>query len=319
MASGLNPHHRQTAGTDQTRIGLEAPNIGDPMTFAMGQFAGRTIRVELEELQKAESGRKYAKVDRRPLDPPPAVLLRLFETDPQPRNWERELLYEDVLNVGLMCTVDLFPVPESFYDASSAASQSPEPSSSSHDLDSSGRHHLYQPLTYFPLHPYMSMEASGSSQTPVMPFQIPRRQPMLANVHSSDPPTDVAFRIGNHLVTESSKLTPALVGEKFAEPTLVDYKGRKCLVFVFGDLAVRREGVFILRYRAFDIFSGINGSPHSPVLAELYGGPFKVYSTREFPGLEPSTDLTKNLSKYGVRVTLRDAERKSKKRNKSDE
>lgn len=107
------------------------------------------------------------------------------------------------------------------------------------------------------------------------------------------------------------------------------------------DLAVRREGVFILRYRSFDIFSAVPGNPHAPVLAELYGGPFKVFSTREFPGLEPSTDLTRvcpcfslifyvasrrfngtysqNLAKYGVRVTLRDAERKSKKRTKDSE
>jgi len=56
---------------------------------------------------------------------------------------------------------------------------------------------------------------------------------------------------------------------------------------------VRREGIFILRYRAFDIFSAVPGIPHAPVLAELYGGPFKVFSTREFPGLEPSTDLTR--------------------------
>lgn len=56
---------------------------------------------------------------------------------------------------------------------------------------------------------------------------------------------------------------------------------------------MRREGAFILRYRTFDIFSSVAGSPHPPVLAELYGGAFKVYSTREFPGLEPSTELTK--------------------------
>ena len=85
----------------------------------------------------------------------------------------------------------------------------------------------------------------------------------------------------------------------------------------------------------FDLFSGTGGERAS-TLAELYGGPFKVYSTRDFPGLEPSTDLTKVLSyliflrhfyddifqilsKYGVRVTLRDAERKSKKRSRSDE
>ncbi len=31
---------------------------GRPIRFLTGQFEGRTIRVELEELQKAESGRK---------------------------------------------------------------------------------------------------------------------------------------------------------------------------------------------------------------------------------------------------------------------
>ena len=60
------------------------------------------------------------------------------------------------------------------------------------------------------------------------------------------------------------------------------------------DIAVQREGIFILRYRAFDIYSGVTGGDdQSPISAELYGGPFKVYSTRDFPGLHPSTDLTK--------------------------
>ena len=56
---------------------------------------------------------------------------------------------------------------------------------------------------------------------------------------------------------------------------------------------MKREGVFILRYRTFDIFSGVAGNLNPPVLAEVYGGAFKVYSTREFPGLEPSTELTR--------------------------
>jgi hypothetical protein len=58
------------------------------------------------------------------------------------------------------------------------------------------------------------------------------------------------------------------------------------------DIAVRREGVFVLRYRVFDIYSATGGQ-ESPIFSELYGGPFKVYSTRDFPGLDPSTDLTK--------------------------
>lgn len=54
------------------------------------------------------------------------------------------------------------------------------------------------------------------------------------------------------------------------------------------------EGNFILRYRCFDLFSKVSGTdPETPVWAECYGGQFRVYSTKEFPGLRASTDLTK--------------------------
>ena len=39
--------------------------------------------------------RRYAKVDRRPLDPPPAVHLRMFEVfNAESGPWEREMVYE---------------------------------------------------------------------------------------------------------------------------------------------------------------------------------------------------------------------------------
>ncbi|KAJ2925143.1 hypothetical protein H1R20_g11968, partial [Candolleomyces eurysporus] len=258
---------RQTSGTD-----FQNGGIGAPQTVISGQFEGKTVRAELQELQKAELGRK------------------------------------EIRNLGIMCTVDLFPVPEQ-----------PTPTGtmpSSMNGYRSGNYHGYpesSTLTYYPLHPFKTSDINGR-EISVSPFQIPRRQPVLSPVVHNDPPKDVVHRIGNHLITESSKMTPALVGEKFIEPTQVDYKGQKALVFVFGDLAVQREGTFILRYRIFDIFSRITDSEDPPLMAEVFGGPFRVYSTREFPGLEPSTDLTRSLSKYGVRVTLRDAERKSKKR-----
>ena len=59
------------------------------------------------------------------------------------------------------------------------------------------------------------------------------------------------------------------------------------------DLAVRTEGTFILRYRFFDIFSRILGHNDLAIQAECYGGSFRVYSTKEFPGLQASTELTK--------------------------
>ena len=51
------------------------------------------------------------------------------------------------------------------------------------------------------------------------------------------------------------------------------------------------EGWFLFRYRVFDLFSVTNSS--QPILAECWGRPFRIYATKQFPGLEPSTELTK--------------------------
>lgn len=59
------------------------------------------------------------------------------------------------------------------------------------------------------------------------------------------------------------------------------------------DLAVKNEGTFLLRYRMFDLFSKVEGHEDRVIQAECYGGPFRVYSTKEFPGLRASTELTK--------------------------
>ncbi|RDB24850.1 hypothetical protein Hypma_007778 [Hypsizygus marmoreus] len=282
---------------------LEPSIIGQVMHYISGQFTGQDIRIELEELQKADIGRKYAKVDRRPLDPPPVVLLRVFRVHDKgkDRQWEEEIShYEELANMGIMCTVDLFPVPDSALGPS-------------HNQSTSDTDNLQdQQLTFFPLHPYASTRPRSGF---ISPFTIPRGQSMLCHV-PPQPLHDAVFRLQNHLVTESSKLTPALVGEKFVEPVLVDYKDKKALMFAFSDLAVQREGTFILRYRVFDIFSSVLPNMQRPIQAELYGGSFKVYSTREFPGLPASTELTKRLSKYGVRLALRDTERISNKRGR---
>lgn len=86
-------------------------------------------------------------------------------------------------------------------------------------------------------------------------------------------------------------------------------------MFVFSDLAVKIEGTFVLRYRVFNISSNAFVGSGIPILAECYGGPFKIYSTKEFPGLRASTDLTKHISFHGVRLNLRENERKRRKKN----
>lgn len=101
---------------------------------------------------------------------------------------------------------------------------------------------------------------------------------------------------------------------------------------------MRIEGTFVLRYRVFNIYAKTDGTD-IPILAECYGGPFRIYSTKEFPGLRPSTDLTKvrhvkaafashavcidlvqqHLSLFGVRLNLRETERKRRRGGPSSE
>lgn len=143
------------------------------------------------------------------------------------------LFLRHIQNVGLMCTIDLFPVPDSTYQPHSSHSQPlPESSGGGNFQGSRGSQPGY-PYTYFPLHPYTSASGSGGRALQ-LPFQLPRRQLMLGHLKDSEIPSDVTYRVGNHLVTESSKMTPAVVGEKVVEPALVDYNGRKALIFVFG-------------------------------------------------------------------------------------
>lgn len=111
--------------------------------------------------------------------------------------------------------------------------------------------------------------------------------------------------------TEADKLTRVLFGEYYSHAaSILDLTGKNVIYFVFSDLSVKLEGLFRPRYRFFDLFSRTAGADDVPVLAQCFGGAFAVYSTKEFPGLKASTELTKHLSRWGIRVNIRETERK---------
>lgn len=81
---------------------------------------------------------------------------------------------------------------------------------------------------------------------------------------------------------------------------------------------MKLEGLFCLRYRFVDLSCILPPiTVQAPVLAETVGGVFAVYSTKEFPGLKASTELTKHLNRWGIRVNIRETERKRKPNVKS--
>ncbi|KAI0034778.1 velvet factor, partial [Vararia minispora EC-137] len=290
--------------------------IGARLSFTSGQFNGRKVRAELIELQKADLGRKYARKDRRPLDPPPVVQLRLYYvTGEEPHEEEQEETdYGIIQNMGLICHVDLFPVPASA-DSSDAMRRHDPPPSAGYASSSA----TVSPTPYSPQanqYPYTfpapQPPPPGGTTTAPGPIHQPYGAPPVP--HAPPLPADIVYYFKDHPIAESSKCTESLAGTTFVQAANLDYKGNKVLMFVFSDLAVKMEGNFILRYRCFDLFSKVAGQDTTPVWAECYGGAFRVYSTKEFPGLRASTDLTKHLSYFGVRLNLRETERKRRKK-----
>ncbi|KAF5365321.1 hypothetical protein D9758_005438 [Tetrapyrgos nigripes] len=367
--------HTPSSTLGRTGSGAMEPtgmgHVGRPIFFTAGQFKGRTIRAELVEIQKADLGRKYARVDRRPLDPPPVIALHLYEVINDENNGETEYEINNVDEIqthGLLCTVDLFPVvgldsphtsvPVSGHSPHSSQSSPSPQSTSSSPTHSSYPQSIHGDLPYIPIrssdhvsfpspqhysryhqstqaafnfsqnqnqpqsrYTQTNATASSSTSTPsphgglytTLQFSTPPVQPETPH------PSDIVHRVESVPITESSKMTNSLVGSTFVMPTTIEYQGKKTLLFVFSDLAVKSEGYFILRYRMFDLFSRALDMEDLVIQAECYGGMFRVYSTKEFPGLQASTELTKNLSRYGVRLNIRETERRRNKETGTDE
>ncbi|KAI0657961.1 velvet factor, partial [Cubamyces menziesii] len=298
-----------------------------PVTFATGVFARRTIRVQLEEIQKADLGRKYARKDKRPLDPPPVVICRFFNLVDRPSGPPLEIEIDPEQILGAICHVDLFPIPEdSVIPPMSHLRENAYPLPPLETLPS-----LYASLgnagylSHAPVPPMASLQVgpqpAGSTQPPALPgvhnMMSNHAYPPAAR-HAAELALDVhgdevVAWFGAFPIYENSKCTTMLSGATFMQSAVIDYEGKKTAMFVFSDLAVKIEGTFVLRYRAFTLFSECAHEPRMPILAECFGGPFKIYSTKEFPGLLASTELTKRLAMHGVRVNLRENPRRRRK------
>ncbi|KAF8635672.1 hypothetical protein AX15_000298 [Amanita polypyramis BW_CC] len=290
--------------------------INQQIHYGSGQFCGRIIRIELREVQKADLGRKYARVDRRPLDPPPVVQMIIYELSDTGSDgkMEREILdYDSVEVLGFVCTVDLFPVARLTKERRKTPKQQHSPTIP--HVNGPNAAEIVPPPQYISS---TAAKADGSAlPSPPRETDSGFTIPALSENSNDTDPLDVVHHVDGCPLTEGSKMTSALVGATFVQPVAVDYQGRKSLMFVFADLAVKTEGYFILRYRVFDIFSTPIDHTERAIQAECYGGVFRVYSTKEFPGLQASTELTKQLARWGVRLNIREAERKRRRRDDS--
>ena len=118
-------------------------------------------------------------------------------------------LSSEIQTIGLMCTVDLFPVPNESW-TSRSPTQTSFSSSSPTILNGNGNFIFSSPQASPP------SGAQSQASTPNSPsFE------------------DVIHHVGNYAITESSKVTSSLVGATFVQPAIVDYEGKKSIIFVF--------------------------------------------------------------------------------------
>ncbi|KAI8972278.1 velvet factor-domain-containing protein [Pilobolus umbonatus] len=70
--------------------------------------------------------------------------------------------------------------------------------------------------------------------------------------------------------------------------------------FVFGDISVRSEGQFRLKFSLFEISEkGVHN------MKSVYSDVFQVYTSKSFPGILESTFLSRSFSDQGVRIRIR--------------
>ncbi|KAI0875779.1 velvet factor-domain-containing protein [Hypoxylon argillaceum] len=92
--------------------------------------------------------------------------------------------------------------------------------------------------------------------------------------------------------------------------------------FVFGDLTVRREGTYCLRFDLLQMEFGGSSDPDSLVtVTSVTSNPFRVYSQKNFPKQQKneSTFLTRSFSDQGVRLRVRKDSRLSLNRKRASD
>ncbi|ORY29506.1 velvet factor-domain-containing protein [Naematelia encephala] len=108
----------------------------------------------------------------------------------------------------------------------------------------------------------------------------------------------------------AANFSRVLVGSLTAHcQRLSDENDQPGLFFFAHDLGVRTEGLFRLRFTLVNLASlmtaGVTPGTRAPAMAVAYSNRFTVYSAKRFPGVIPTTDLTRLFAAQNVRLPTR--------------
>ncbi|KAI8969981.1 velvet factor-domain-containing protein [Mycotypha africana] len=123
-----------------------------------------------------------------------------------------------------------------------------------------------------------------------------------------------------NLVTEDKPDIPLLPAEKYLSGSPVsslhrlrDIDNSEGGYFVFGDLAVKKEGKFKLRFSLFEMIEGEVRNCRT-----LLSDTFTVYIPKHYPGSVEATFLSRTFSDQGVKMRIRKEHRLQSRKRKHD-
>ncbi|EIN12931.1 hypothetical protein PUNSTDRAFT_111300 [Punctularia strigosozonata HHB-11173 SS5] len=264
-------------------------SLSAPPTYVPAvQSSLSNLRVRLREIQSATRGRKFGLKDRRTVDPPPVVQLHAYRTVRDASGiYEVEVEDYSRLEVsGLICHIDLFPLPASPHavpiPVTNAACMPSPASAMSHD-------EFAQP-------DWPMTSPNGLSEEMPVPLTVMPIQEFTG-------PDPVIAWVNGAPVRASDSITSDAIGARAVEAMRLRYDNKTMIVFTFSDLAIRRVGSCFFRYKAFDLRSpttgSVAGAGSGPIamLGDCYARCSTViYDTKSFPGLQYSTSLSQAIS-----------------------
>ncbi|KAJ8518966.1 hypothetical protein ONZ45_g4046 [Pleurotus djamor] len=223
-----------------------------------------TVRQEPKQARMCGVG---GKADRRPIDPPPIVQLRVV--DPMQRNPHNRAGYSRAGDHGNI-------PPHQRRRASSAHGGvdddegSPTMSDGARDLDDDPHH------SHGGGYGYSGASAGYANSYLQNPYYF-----MFASLAKPDNDTELHWL-------------------KDGRTRYTEHHNEDAGFFVFPDLSVRTEGSYRLKLSLFEVVG--NTVRHCK---SIFSTPFYVYTAKKFPGMEESTPLSCSLADQGIKIRIR--------------
>lgn len=108
--------------------------------------------------------------------------------------------------------------------------------------------------------------------------------------------------------------TRRLMGQLVASPTVArdEFDNEGCF-FCFHDLSCRTYGKYRLRFVLMRIDLGnLSVGGFNPILTDILSDVFTVYTAKDFPGMQPSSALTRSLKLQGCNIQVKKGNDKAK-------